>query len=58
MGPNSGLKNTNSTGIGVDNLPEEMSDMKLRDDKVDDMPLSHPLINYNKCDNNLYIRLI
>jgi len=32
--PSSGLKNTNGNNIGMDKLPEEMNDMKIRDDKV------------------------
>lgn len=34
MAFSSGLKNSNSNNIGIDKLPEEMNDMKLRDDKV------------------------
>ncbi|THU56559.1 hypothetical protein C4D60_Mb11t18500 [Musa balbisiana] len=33
MVPSSGLKNTSSTSLGMDKLPQEMSDMKIRDDK-------------------------
>ena len=32
--PSSGVKNTNGNIIGMDKLPEEMNDMKIRDDKV------------------------
>ncbi|KAJ8511109.1 hypothetical protein OPV22_001543 [Ensete ventricosum] len=33
MVPSSGLKNTSDTSLGMDKLPEEMSDMTIRDDK-------------------------
>ncbi|CAL9069546.1 shaggy-related protein kinase alpha-like isoform X2 [Musa acuminata AAA Group] len=33
MVPSSGLKNTSGTSLGMDKLPQEMSDMKIRDDK-------------------------
>ncbi|URE07873.1 hypothetical protein MUK42_20168 [Musa troglodytarum] len=33
MVPSSGLKNTSGTSVGVDKLPEEMSDMRIREDK-------------------------
>lgn len=39
MVPSSGLKNTSGTSLGMDKLPQEMSDMKIRDDKVDDQHL-------------------
>lgn len=33
--PSSGMKNTSGTSVGVDRLPDEMNEMKIRDDKVD-----------------------
>lgn len=31
----SGMKSASGTSVGVDRLPDEMNDMKIRDDKVD-----------------------
>ncbi|KAM0947563.1 putative protein-serine/threonine kinase CMGC-GSK family [Dioscorea sansibarensis] len=33
MVPSSGFKNTGSSNVGVDKLPDEMNDMRIRDDK-------------------------
>lgn len=35
VAPTSGLREPSSHAVGVDRLPEEMNDMKIRDDKVD-----------------------
>ena len=32
--PAAGLRDVNASTVGVDRLPEEMNDMKIRDDKV------------------------
>lgn len=32
--PTSGLKEANGSVVGVDKLPDEINDMKIRDDKV------------------------
>ena len=34
VAPTSGMREPSSHNIGVDRLPEEMNDMKIRDDKV------------------------
>lgn len=34
MAPSSGLKNNDGTSICMDSLPDELNDMKIRDDKV------------------------
>lgn len=34
LAPPSGLKNASGSSISVDLLPDEMNDMKIRDDKV------------------------
>lgn len=34
--PTSGLREPSGNSAGVDRLPEEMNDMKIRDDKVGD----------------------
>lgn len=34
--PSMGLRNTSGTIGAVDRLPDEMKDMKIRDDKVDE----------------------
>ena len=34
MAPSSELKNNDGTSICVDSLPDELNDMKIRDDKV------------------------
>lgn len=34
MVPSSGFKNTGGSSVGVDRLPGEMNDMRIRDDKV------------------------
>lgn len=33
--PKSGTRDPSENGAGVDRLPDEMNDMKIRDDKVD-----------------------
>ncbi|RWW70729.1 hypothetical protein BHE74_00021586, partial [Ensete ventricosum] len=38
MPPSSGLKNNDGTSICVDSLPDELNDMKIRDDKVKGEP--------------------
>lgn len=35
--PASGLRDPSGNTVSVDKLPEEMNDMKIRDDKVNDM---------------------
>lgn len=35
IAPTSGLRAPNGNSVGVDRLPDEMNDMKIRDDKVD-----------------------
>lgn len=39
MVPSSGSKNPSGTNVDVDRLPGEMSDMRIRDDKVVDQLL-------------------
>ena len=34
VAPTSGLRESSAHVVGVDRLPEEMNDMKIRDDKV------------------------
>lgn len=34
IAPNPGARDSTTHAIGVDKLPEEMNDMKIRDDKV------------------------
>lgn len=34
VAPTSGLRESSGHAVGVDKLPEEMNDMKIRDDKV------------------------
>ena len=34
VAPSSGLREASAHNAGVDKLPEEMNDMKIRDDKV------------------------
>lgn len=42
IAPTSGLREPSGHNAGVDRLPEEMNDMKIRDDKVDHVvPLLH-----------------
>lgn len=35
VAPTSGLRESSGHAVSVDRLPEEMNDMKIRDDKVD-----------------------
>lgn len=37
----SGLREPSVNTVGVDKLPEEMNDMKIRDEKVDDVVIIH-----------------
>lgn len=37
--PSAGVRDNNGNTIAVDKLPEEMNDMKIRDDKVDGVDL-------------------
>lgn len=47
MVPSSGVRDHNGSTTGVDRLPEEMNDMKIRDDKVTgDFPLPYLLCNF------------
>lgn len=39
--PTSGIRDP--SGLGVDRLPEEMNDMKIRDDKVKDPPFKQSI---------------
>lgn len=34
VAPSAGLRDPNGNAVAVDKLPEEMNDMKIRDDKV------------------------
>ena len=38
VAPASGLRDTSGNSAGVDKLPNEMNDMKIRDDKVQKLP--------------------
>ena len=35
VAPNAGVREPSGNNVAVDRLPEEMNDMKIRDDKVD-----------------------